>query len=239
MTTASHSLPPVAIVVRWPQRAVPAVAQLLHQCLVDGGMAATWAMESPVQAGMLAPLGTGAASAEAALLSAAPGRRGDPCEAIAASLKTFYAAGLKVQTVNFAGKLARDNVGRRLHQAGVRAVVAGTTRAAQSAVGALPFGVWRFVPHLTAPITRRWWQLFKRPRRDLFGPHAAIAVAMFDLGSIHSISGRPWREVEHLLAHICEAQDNGVARIATVAQIARELSAQAAPRPQRSILRAA
>lgn len=239
MSHAERSLPPVAIVVRWPQSAAAAVAQQLHQCLIDGGLAATWAMESPQQAAMLTRRTTTTPATESAVLVASSGRDG-LSEAISASIAVFQVAGMAVETVQISGKLPRDGFARRLCQAGIRSVVGSAIAGKSTVAGALPFGVWQFSPHLSAPSKRRWFQVFTRAKADVFvHPATPLAVAAIDLGAVDSTNCRAWREVEELLEQLCEAQDSGEARVTTIAQVAAELSEAAAPRPQRSILRAA
>ncbi|RIK79409.1 MAG: hypothetical protein DCC67_10575 [Planctomycetota bacterium] len=239
MLHAERPLPPVAIVVRWPRSAPAAVAEQMHQCLTDGGLAATWAMESPEQAALLECRGGRAPEMEAAILAVSAGGDGLN-EAIGASIDVFQAAGMAVETIQVSGKLPRDSFARRLCQAGIRAVVGSAITAKTTVAGALPFGVWQFSPHWAAPARRRWFQFFSRRNPALLeNSSTSLAVAAIDLGAVDSIHGRAWRQVEELLEQLCEAQDTGIARIATVAQLAAELTAAATSRPQRSILRAA
>lgn len=240
MSHAPRLAPPVAMVVRWPQSASAAVVKQLEQCVIDGGLAATWAMETPVQAQGIRLPAKANSQTEIAMLTTASRTSDTLCEAVMAGIAEFESAGLSVETLQIAGKLPRDNFSRRLCQVGIRAVVGSGIAGGSSAVTALPFGIWQYSPHLTAPKKRRWFQLFSRRQAEIFETASTrLAVAAVDLGMVPSTSGRAWRAVEALLEQLCEAQDAGAARITTVAQVTAEFTDAASPRPQRSILRAA
>jgi hypothetical protein len=236
--TAHRTAPPFALVVQWPNIVAegPAVQQLIRR-LSERRVPATWAIEEPSQAAAVRASNLRGQPIELALLIADVLK---PIEALDRGLTRFRVAGEEITAVQMGADLPRGSAERRLRQAGVRVIVGPPIRNESSTVTTLPFGLWKFEPHINAPAPRRWFGLFGRATGDVSHlAGGATAVAIIDLARAGAAGSRNWRAIEHLVDQAAEAAARGKARIETIATIAAELSETIATRPQRSILRMA
>lgn len=234
--TAPRTAPSVALVVLWPQSASGgAAAERLVRFLAERRLPSTWALEQPAQALALRSLRTPAAIDPALLVAEAAGA----VEAVERRLQQFLAADEPIESV-YAAAWPRGAVERRLRQAGVRAIVSPPIRAAASTVRSLPFGLWSVTPHIAAPSSRRWRDMLRRTASALSVlPDDSPAIACIDLARAASSGSRSWRGIEKVVDEAARLAAAGAAQIVTVAQLAAELSATHAPRPQQSILKLA
>jgi hypothetical protein len=240
MPKVDRPLPPISLVICWPKQipAEPLPKQLLRQ-FSEGRLAATWAIEAPSQAYSLMARGTDGNLIEAAVMVAItePARA---AEAVYEGLGRFDAAGLAAAAVQVGASLPRASVERRLRQSGVRAIIVNNAAGKSTCIRPLPFGVWEFQPHLSAPRRRRWLSgLMRNSRRFIDGEDASPLAAIIDLARVGSLNSRSWREVEELVDQTAEACHAGFARAATIADLAAEMADYSAARPQRSILKIA
>jgi hypothetical protein len=238
MPNARPAAPPFAIVVRWPQSVPAATAERLRRHLFEAGLAATWAIEAPDQAEALAAASGCRGEVEAALLLTSPLE--GLAEAIERGIERFNTACQSVDAIHVGRTLPRGHFERRLCQAGIRGIISAPVSAMSSSVRPLPFGVWEFGPHLTAPTATSWpWQ--RLCRRSILAEAAAHSPAMahIDLERAASTKSRGWREVERLVQQASDLCCTRALRAVTISQLAAELSAASAARPQRSILRMA
>lgn len=236
--TAHRTAPPVALIVLWPNIVAegPAIQQLVRR-LSERRVSATWAIEEPSQAAAVRSSNHRGQPIELALLIADVL---NPIESLDRGLTRFRAAGEEISAVHSSVELPRGSVERRLRQAGVRAIVGPPIRGESSTVTTLPFGLWRFEPHISAPAPRRWFGLFGRATGEVSNlVGASPAVAVIDLACAGATGSRNWRAIELLVDQAAEASARGKARIETIATIAAELSETIVARPQRSILRMA
>jgi hypothetical protein len=234
MPSAHRAVPSVSLVVSWPGSVPETCAEQLAQRLRRARVRATWAVEDPAQAASIKRRSQRAADAELALMVSGPA---DVAEAIDRGLDKFERAGQEVVAIQIDRSPARGSIERRLRQSGVRAVIAASTSGKSSIVRPLPFGVWEFGPHVTAPASR-WLSVLGHKRSDLTAIEST-AVANIDLKKLVATSARGWHSVERLIDQAAESSALGATRIMTVAEVAAELSELTATRPQRSILRAA
>lgn len=236
--TRPRTVPPVALIVLWPNSMAegPAVQQLVHK-LSERRISATWAVEEPTQVASLRSANHKGQPIDLALLVA---DASGAIEAIDRGLTRFRAAGEEIASVHVGAELPRASAERRLRQAGVCAIVGPSVRGGSSTVTALPFGLWKFGPHISIPAPRRWFGLLGGATNSLSNlAGAAPAVATIDLARAGSTGSRNWRAIEQLIDQAAEASARGTARIETIATVAAELSETIAARPQRSILRMA
>lgn len=236
--TVQRIAPPVALIVLWPKSVTAgSVAQQLVRRLSERRICSTWAVEEPSQAQMLRSLTVKAQPVELALMVT---DRSNAIASIEGGLDRFAAAGEAVVAVHAGVELPRGSVERRLCQAGVRAVIRRTIRGESSTVRAMPFGLWEFGPHMSAPTSRRWLGLFGRATSGISElVDDSPALACIDLARASSMGSRGGRAVEQLVEQAAEASARNSARIVTIANLAAELSETTASRPQRSILRMA
>jgi hypothetical protein len=236
MPHADRTVPPVSLVVRWPNSVPVAVADQLARRLSDARLASTWAIEEPTQAAVLAGRSHGSAAPASALMVAA----GNPAAAIEAGIAKFQKAGIPLEGIQIDGALTRGSVERRLCQAGVRAIVTGPRHGKASLVRPLPFGVWELGPHVVVPPRRKLFGLLSgSPQQISSASEPSPAIASIDMARIGGSQPGNWRAVDRLISDAAASAASGAARIVSIAEIAAELSEVAAPRPQRSILRAA
>lgn len=236
MSSSPRSATPVCLVIRWPRdlAASSGPAQLLRR-LVEDHLPATWCVESIEQANTL---GTAIHLVEGALLVPKI-NAATASDAIADGLHRLSAGGHEVATLCVNGDLPRGQIERQLAQQGVRAIVTESTASDSGAVRPLPFGIWQLAPQGTLPSQRRWFRRVGGVPQDFFSNAAGPTIANIDLGAIGSPDSREWREMEKAIDQAATASDQGQIRIATVADLTAELARQSAPKPQRSILRAA
>ena len=236
MSSSPRSATPVCLVIRWPRdlAASSGPAQLLRR-LIEDHLPATWCVESIEQANTL---GTVIHLVEGALLVPKI-NAATASDAIADGLHRLSAGGHEVATLCVNGDLPRGQIERQLAQQGVRAIVTESTASDSGAVRPLPFGIWQLAPQGTLPSQRRWFRRVGGVPQDFFNSATGPTIASLDLAAIGSPDSRAWREMEKAIDQAATASDQGQIRIATVADLTAELARQSAPKPQRSILRAA
>jgi hypothetical protein len=234
MPSAHRAVPSVSLVVSWPESVPGTCAGQLAQRLAQAKVSSTWAVEEPAQAASLQLDSRRTVNAEVALMVSGAA---NVAEAIDRGLDKFERAGQEVVAVQVNRSISRGHIERRLCQSGVRAVIAAPRPGKSSIVRPLPFGVWEFGPHVTAPASR-WLPVLGRKGSDLTSIEST-AVANIDMKKLAATSARGWSAVERLIDQAAEFSALGTTRIMTVAEVAAELSELTAARPQRSILRAA
>jgi hypothetical protein len=240
MPNADCALSPISLVIRWPKSisASPLPQQLMRR-LLKSRLAVTWAIEEPAQAAALASQ-SGSMNLLESALTVPDSSPATVAEAIEQGIRRFNAADNAIAAVQLGAGLPRGAFERRLRQAGVRALVVSASAGNATVVRPLPFGIWEFRPHLSAPKTRNWLSIVGASARRLADSMgSSLTVASIDLARVSSASSRSWREVEQLLDQAAEAAHNGHTRIVTIADMTAELSDLHAARPQRSILRIA
>lgn len=236
MSSSLRSATPVCLVVRWPRVLTPEAgpAQLLRR-LVEDHLPATWGVEAIEQAKVLdAAIHLIESAILIPKLSVATAS-----DVIADGLHRFTAAGHEVATLCIDAELPRGQVERQLAQQGVQTIIAESAASDSRAVCPLPFGIWQLVPQGKLPSHWRWFRRLGGLSQDFFSAAAGPTIASIDLAAIGSIDGRGWREMEKAIDQAATASDQGVIQLTTVTELAAELSRQNAPKPQRSILRAA
>jgi hypothetical protein len=236
MSSSPRSATPVCLVIRWPRSvaASSGPAQLLRR-LVEDHLPATWCVETVEQA---ATLDTAIHLVEAALLIPKI-KAVTASDAIADGIHRFNTAGHQVATIYVDAELPRGQVERQLAQQGVQAIVTESAASDSGALCPLPFGIWQLAPQGTLPSHWRWFRRVGGVPQDFFSAAAGPTIATIDLAAIGSPASRGWREMEKAIDQAATASDQGQIRIATVADLTAELTRQSAPKPQRSILRAA
>lgn len=230
-----------ALVIHWPQSAAPAAAREVAARLTARGVSATWSIDQASQVEMLASWGVGRHGADTALIVEPATLQSAPEAAaseLARRLELLRSSGANVEMAYAGPELIGDSWPRTLRALGLRGVVAA--QAGQPAAArALPFGVWHFTPVARAPRVRRWSDWF-RARRPLFAAApAAPAVVTIELGRVAAAGSRSWREMEASLDEAVESHLAGTVGLVTMHELAAQLTQASAPRPQRSILRAA
>ena len=236
MSNSPRSTTPVCLVIRWPRSvaATSGPAQLLRR-LVEDCLPATWCVETVEQA---VTLDTAIHLVEGALLVPKV-NAASASDAVADGLHRFTAAGHDVATLCVDAELPRGQVERQLAQQGVRAIVTESAASDSGAVRPLPFGVWQLTPQGTLPSRWSWFRRVGGVPQGFFSAAAGPTIASIDLAAIGSPDSRGWREMEKAIDQAATASDQGQIQIATVADLTAELIRQSAPKPQRSILRAA
>lgn len=238
MSIAARIVPPVSIVIRWPEKISADAPKQLARRLAAGKTSATWAVEQPRQFAVLNDTVGKATAFEAALLA-----REAPAAAlgewVSSSLARFDAASVSIGALAVSDDLRRGKWERTLCQAGIRAVIGGAVRAKATGVRSLPFGIVEFAPHVEAPLERRWWPFGGVSRQLDFSKLTTRAVINIELSRIELTGARSLRTIEQLIEQVSEAVGDGVVRLVAISQMASELSRQPVTRPQRSILRAA
>jgi hypothetical protein len=237
VTSAVAIVPPVSIVVRWPD-AVPAEGLPRHVAsrLIDLGIGATWAIEAPRQIGGLTAAVEKPMPLNLALLvndAAKPAL----AETVIRAAASFEGASRSISALAIEGELKRGSFERTLCQVGIQAVVGGAVKARATEVRSLPFGIVELRPHVEAPSKGRLLP-FGGVSRRLDAAHLTRA-AVVNIDVSRANSGRSIRAIEHVMDQVAEAVRQRAMRSATISQLAGELSRQSAPRPQRSILRTA
>jgi hypothetical protein len=236
MPSAERPVPPISIIVSWRKTVPATLAQRLFDKLLDAGLSATWAIESPAQVESLKAPRRAGVVVEAALL--APPDTGDLGKSLEQDLASFRRANQPIAAIKAGISLPRGAYERQLCQAGAKAIVSSPVAGRSSAVRPLPLGIWEFRPHICAPTARHWLRPFGRRASCLVDAAApSPALASIDLSEIGS--SRHWRDVERLVHGAAASCQRGAARSLTVAELAGELSEATAVRPQRSILRMA
>lgn len=236
MSSSPRSATPVCLVIRWPRSvaASSGPAQLLRR-LVEDHLPATWGVETIEQA---ETFDAAIHLVETALLIPEI-KAATASDAIADGIHRFAAAGHDVATLCVDDELPRGQVERQLAQQGVRAILTESAASDAGAISPLPFGIWQLAPQGRLPSHWRWFRRVGGVPQDFFSAAAGPTIASIDLAAIGSPESRGWREMEKAIDQAATASDQGQIRIATVADLTAELTRQSAPKPQRSILRAA
>jgi hypothetical protein len=236
MSSSPRSATPVCLVIRWPRSvaASSGPAHLLRR-LVEDHLPSTWGVETIEQA---KTLDAAIHLVEAALLIPKI-KAVTASDAIADGIHPFNTAGHQVATIYVDAELPRGQVERQLAQQGVQAIVTESAASDSRAIRPLPFGIWQLAPQGTLPSHWRWFRRVGGVPQDFFSAAAGPTIASIDLAAIGSPDSRGWRELEKAIDQAATASDQGQIRIATVADLTAELTRQSAPKPQRSILRAA
>jgi hypothetical protein len=239
MSSVDRTVPPVSIVIGWPQ-SIPAapLPQAVFRKLEEVGIVATWAIETPGQAKSLLARAGKFGEIDAAMRMA-DNDGAEMAASLERGLETFRAANQSVAAIEISGSLKRGQTERHLCQLGIRSVIGGVKKSRSTVIRSLPFGICEFTPNLQIPAKRRLWPFWSR--RQAYHPpaDASPTVVSIDLGHIGSIHESPWRQAERVIGHAAEAHESGLARVVSVSQLAAELSRPSSSRPQRSILRAA
>ncbi len=239
--------PLASLVVKWPRAlAGTDIVQNVARRLGEARIAATWSLEEPGQAAALASMGVLRRGGDVALVVAdavltlegvASPKWTDE---IGGRLEEIRAEGIVADTLHTGLDMARSSCQRTLRVMGIRAIVTEAASAAASAARPLPFGIWQLAPRLAVPAVRRWMTWFRNRRRlTTEGDQAPTALAILDLARLASTGVRGGREFEALVAELVDLRARGAASVACVGEVAEHLSEVNAPRPQRSILRAA
>jgi hypothetical protein len=236
---ALSSSPEAVVIVKWPQSVPALAAREAARRLAEARVPATWSVESAAQLGDLASWSPALRDADAALIladAAAPEQTAT--RELARRLDLLRSAGAKVTVLHGGPELASGHWPRTLRSFGVHAVVVeGAAEAGSSR--ALPFGVWQFSPQDTAPRVPHWSHWF-RPKRKLFSAkQASPVVVTLDLARAGAAGSRGWREVEAVISQASQIRSDGTMALVTMGELAARLNQANAPRPQRSILRAA
>lgn len=236
MPSSPRSATPVCLVIRWPRELAAnyGPAQLLRR-LVEDHLPVTWGVENVEQAGALE---SAIHLVECALLI--PKTSADTVnDVIADAIHRFDAVGREVATLCTGADLPRGQIERQLAQQGIRGIVAESAASAADWARPLPFGVWQLTPQGTLPSQRKWFRRVGGVPQDFFATAANPAVMSVNLAAVGSPGGTGWRELEKTIDQAATASDQGVIQLTTVAELTAELTRQSAPKPQRSILRAA
>lgn len=236
--------PPIqaAVVVQWPNRVPLVAAREMSRRLVDQRIPATWSVDQISQIEALASWGAVRSGADAALLLDAPASEHQDertaVQELARRLVLLRSTGMNVEIIQARPDMVSGSWPRTLRAQGVLGVVVGASGDATPA-RALPFGVWQFTPRATAPRIARWTDMLRRHRPLLAAASKSPAIVSIDLARAGMPESRPWRQAELAIAQISQAAHNGTAELETLGQITARLCQANAPRPQRSILRAA
>ncbi|HYO26397.1 MAG TPA: hypothetical protein VEQ85_15760 [Lacipirellulaceae bacterium] len=225
-------------VVKWPLAMAAAAARELARRLQAHQTPATWSVDQASQVGERAAW-SGRRDVDAALLLAA-GTAADEQSAAAElgrRLELLRSAGTPVHLVHGNAAMTAGHWPRTLRAMGVHGVVVDGE--ARGSARALPFGVWQFAAHSSVPRRRRWFDLVRRGRALIAATAAGPAVVTIDLARLGAVAGREWRQVDAALAEAADARNSGTVALATLGQVTAQFTHAGAPRPQRSILRAA
>jgi hypothetical protein len=195
---------------------------------------ATWAIETPQQAKMLAEEQLEAAGELALRVESLADVRGP----FSNRLATVQAAAGQDVPVVVGDPQQLRLAASRLAQLGMTAVVAAPQHAPSAKQPRpLPCGLWRFDTALGLP-QRRWslWPARRTSAQQLLRMAGPQLVVTLDLGRLNR---RGLRSSERLLRDLAEYSSRGQLRIESVRCLAAELSCQNVVKPQRSILRRA
>jgi hypothetical protein len=156
---------------------------------------------------------------------------------LARQLDVLRDNGVDVSVLQAPGALTTGSWPRQLRALGVRGVVVATQGPA--AARALPFGVWHYTPHAALPRPRGWFSWLRR-RHDLVASHIpGPAIIAFDAQRMATPGSRAWNEGAAALDEAASFHRDGAIQLTTLGELTAQLSEASAPRPQRSILRAA
>jgi hypothetical protein len=234
---------PAAIVFSWSRNAAPATVREVARRIVGLGAPATWALEQASQIESLVESGLSRRDLDVAMIAegadADSVRSTDDAVAreLARRLDVLRDSGSEVSVIQASSALATGAWPRLLRALGIRGIVVASQGAA--APHALPFGVWNFAPHSVLPRPRRWFD-WLRGRQPLIAAHIpGSAIVTIDLGRAGEMASRTGREIASALDEVAAAHRDGAIALTTLGELTARLSEASAPRPQRSILRAA
>lgn len=231
-----------ALVVKWPHQVPLVAAREFCRRLIDLKLAATWSLDQASQVEALASWGAVRCGAEAALLldgASGAANEHSAAQECARRLVLLRATGMDVTMVHASRPIDEGTWPRTLRALGILGVVADAAGADHHA-RALPFGVWQFAPAAEAPSPPRWFGWMRRRRPVLAGAgRQNSAIVTIDLARAGLPGSRPWCDAELAIADMRQAVTAGEASLETLGQMAARLGQTSAPRPQRSILRAA
>jgi hypothetical protein len=234
---------PAAIVITWSHNAAPAAVREVVRRIVGLGIPTTWALQQASQVESLAGWGLSRQRLDVALaaevLESNGARTADDgvVRELARQLGLLRDHGSEVSTIQATPALATGVWPRLLRGLGVHGLMVASHGPA--APHALPFGVWHFAPHAALPRQRRWLSWLRR-RPALIASHVrGPAVIAVDLARMAAPGSRGWREAEQALDEAAAAHHEETIALATLSTLTARLSEASAPRPQRSILRAA
>jgi hypothetical protein len=237
LSSASRSVLPVSLVIRWPENVAADVPKQLARRLAAGRIGATWAVEQSQQLAALASaVGHRDVIDAALMIRESLGALGAKLEGV---LRTLKAISDSMSVVAISGAMRRGECERALCQAGIRAVVGAAEKAKATGIRSLPFGIVELTPHIEAPAIRRWLPLGGISRRFQSLELSSPAVINIDLSRVEPDRARSWRAIEQVIDQAADAAQSGAARVITISQLTAELSRKSASRPQRSILRTA
>lgn len=234
---------PTAIVLTWSRSAAPATVREVARRVVGLAAPATWALEQASQVESLVGWGLSQRELDVALIAegveADLARPTDDAAAreLARRIDVLRDSGSGVSVLQASPALAAGAWPRQLRALGIRGIVVASRGAA--APHALPFGVWNFAPHAALPRPRRWfdWLRGRQPLLDSRVPGPAIVT--IDLARVDEAASRTGREIATALDEVTAARREGEIALTTLGELSARLSEASAPRPQRSILRAA
>lgn len=239
-TASVSSSSRISIVVAWPRSVPIEPAGEVLKALSKNWLPATWAVEHTSQSPAVLAAAGEALGHELAVLAnpaklAVAGATAEQATAdgIARQVSAMAAVRQAASTVVMSAAGGRNEL-RRLHAAGVRSVV-NEVNSREAGVRLVPYGLWQFTPLASVPRVRRWWSWFVPSRVGAVpGGGSCIAVNLTQLAARGG-----WRELETTLARISEERRAGRVAVVTVGEATQQLTGLNAPRPQRSILRAA
>lgn len=246
MAMKSHrSVPPAALVIKWPLSVHAETARDMVRRLSASRIPATWAVNRGPQLEALESWGAVRDGADAALAISANGGAapsddpdGSGCGDVARQLQALRGFPLRVDAVLGSAGLTSGQWPRTWRALGVRGFVIDEGDDA-GAARALPFGIWQFTPRATVPRQPRWTNWLRR-RRPVFNSRTRMPLLVaVDLARSGTAGSRAWRETEAVLEQAVAARREGAVRLATLGELIDEFAQASAPRPQRSILRAA
>ncbi len=233
-------VPSVALVINLASADVEqtaARAQLLGQLQ----MPATWVIDEPRQAKVLADRLLASAGHELALTVEArtPQRLRSELANLQAAVRTV--SGQEVTVVVGDPQQLRSRAAL-LADLGIGAVVSETHQTGPARPPRLlPCGLWQFDPAMNVPQLRHRWSWLTARRLTLKHLLATETssnqkIAAIDLGQVND---RELKGCEKLLQEIAETVHQRQLQVATVSELAAELVSQREVKPQRSILRRA
>jgi hypothetical protein len=239
----SRPAPQAAIVIKWPQTAAAGVARLAAQRLAAGAVPATWAIDQASQLESLRSWGALPGAADATLLACCGVLADAAVSEIAARemgrrLELLRDAGLGVEVLYAGAKGLGEHWPRALRALGVCGIVVDG-EPSPAAPRALPFGVWRFSSHVTIPRRPSWTSWLRTKRPLLTNPGHPAVVATIDLARVESEQSAAAAAMQRALDEAAAARADRSVALVTMSQLAAQFTRANAPRPQRSILRAA
>jgi len=202
---------------------------------------ATWVVDEPRQAKMLAERQLAPSGCELALTVAARTPQRLRTELADLQAAVYAISGHKISVVAGDPEQLRSRAAL-LADLGIAAVVSGSQQPGPAKPPRLlPCGLWQFDPAMTLPQPRHRWSWLTARRSTLrrllaaetSGDHKVVAI------DLAQASDRDLQGYEQLLHEIADGSRQQPLRVATVRELAAELASQREVQPQRSILRRA